>query len=210
MRRKSVTALTIIYLALCVSYGTATGGFIPNSSDNIEIVQTSTDTDTSTYNKLVSSSIDLQSDTSSKPEEKSEKDTSSSESFEISSAPESDTEAEIESEEEVHLSEPEESSEEEELPEETEPEIEVIEEDWEASVEQYVVEEQEEQAEDSEEYIEEQTEQELNVPTLEEFLQNLRCSGCRHNCSLLSPRCMNGARKAASAESEYYQMYSQQ
>ena len=44
-------------------------------------------------------------------------------------------------------------------------------------------------------------------PTLEDFLRGLRCSGCRHNCSLLSPRCMNGARKASQAESQYNEMY---
>ena len=67
----------------------------------------------------------------------------------------------------------------------------------------------EEQTETSrqEEYYEEQIEPEPEVPTLEEYLQKLRCSGCRHNCSLLSPRCMNGARKASQAESEYYSMY---
>lgn len=44
-------------------------------------------------------------------------------------------------------------------------------------------------------------------PSLEEFLKSLRCSGCRHNCTLFSPRCMNGARKASQAENQYYQMY---
>ena len=83
----------------------------------------------------------------------------------------------------------------------------MIEEDRESPAEQYVEEEQEESSED--EYIEEQIEPEPDVPTLEDYLRNLRCSGCRHNCSLLSPRCMNGARKASNAESEYYQMYGQ-
>ena len=53
---------------------------------------------------------------------------------------------------------------------------------------------------DGEEYAEEK-------PSLEEFLKNLRCSGCRHNCTLFSPRCMNGARKASQAQSQYYEMY---
>ena len=53
---------------------------------------------------------------------------------------------------------------------------------------------------DGEEYAEEK-------PSLEEFLKSLRCSGCRHNCTLFSPRCMNGARKASQAQSQYYEMY---
>ncbi len=64
------------------------------------------------------------------------------------------------------------------------------------------VQQSEEQIEedDGEEYAEEK-------PSLEEFLKSLRCSGCRHNCTLFSPRCMNGARKASQAESQYYQTY---
>lgn len=61
----------------------------------------------------------------------------------------------------------------------------------------------------SEEQIEEESEDEIieDKPSLEEFLRGLRCSGCRHNCTLFSPRCMNGARKASRAESQYYEMY---
>ncbi len=55
--------------------------------------------------------------------------------------------------------------------------------------------------------IEPETEPAQDIPSLEEFLKNLRCSGCRHNCSLFSPRCMNGARKASQAQSEYHEMY---
>ena len=66
----------------------------------------------------------------------------------------------------------------------------------------------EEQTEEPEELCAEaQIEPVQNIPTLEEFLKNLRCSGCRHNCFLSSPRCMNGARKASQAESEYHEMY---
>ena len=46
-----------------------------------------------------------------------------------------------------------------------------------------------------------------DVPSLDEYLSKLRCGGCRRNCSLASPRCMNGRRKASSAESEYYSLY---
>lgn len=46
-----------------------------------------------------------------------------------------------------------------------------------------------------------------DVPSLDEYLKKLHCSGCRRNCSLASPGCMNGRRKASSAESEYYSIY---
>ncbi len=60
-----------------------------------------------------------------------------------------------------------------------------------------------------EEQTEEESEDETveDKPSLEEFLRGLRCSGCRHNCTLFSPRCMNGARKASQAESQYNEMY---
>ena len=45
------------------------------------------------------------------------------------------------------------------------------------------------------------------VPSLEEYLSGLRCGGCGRGCSLLNPRCMRGARKQSSAESEYYNIY---
>ena len=44
-------------------------------------------------------------------------------------------------------------------------------------------------------------------PTLEQFLSLLRCGGCRHNCSLLSPRCMKGRSKAQEATVEYQTTY---
>jgi len=46
-----------------------------------------------------------------------------------------------------------------------------------------------------------------NAPTLQQFLSMMRCSGCRHNCSLLSPRCMKGRSKAQNAVSQYQQTY---
>ena len=48
-----------------------------------------------------------------------------------------------------------------------------------------------------------------SVPTLEDYLRKLRCGGCGHNCSLLNPRCMRGARKESQAETEYYELYGQ-
>ena len=46
-----------------------------------------------------------------------------------------------------------------------------------------------------------------DVPTLSEFLSMMICGGCRHNCSLVSPRCMKGRSKAESATEEYYAIY---
>ena len=46
-----------------------------------------------------------------------------------------------------------------------------------------------------------------DVPTLSEYLSLLICGGCRHNCSLVSPRCMKGRSKAESATEEYYAIY---
>ncbi|MBC3803303.1 hypothetical protein GH808_02440 [Acetobacterium fimetarium] len=46
------------------------------------------------------------------------------------------------------------------------------------------------------------------VPTLNEFLSQLRCGGCGKNCSLASPRCATGSRKAQQAEAQYDATYS--
>ena len=46
------------------------------------------------------------------------------------------------------------------------------------------------------------------VPTLNEFLSQLRCGGCGKNCSLASPRCATGSRKAQQAEAQYVATYS--
>ena len=46
-----------------------------------------------------------------------------------------------------------------------------------------------------------------DVPSLTEFLSTMICGGCRHNCSLVSPRCMKGRSKAESATVEYYETY---
>lgn len=44
-------------------------------------------------------------------------------------------------------------------------------------------------------------------PTLAQYLSTLRCGGCRHDCCLISPRCMKGRSKAQSATLEYRQTY---
>lgn len=52
------------------------------------------------------------------------------------------------------------------------------------------------------------TELEPDVPSLSEFMSQLRCGGCGKNCSLLNPRCGVGNQKAQQAEAEYYATYS--
>lgn len=46
-----------------------------------------------------------------------------------------------------------------------------------------------------------------NPPTLNEFLSAFRCGGCRHNCSLLNPRCMKGRTKKQNATIQYQETY---
>ena len=46
-----------------------------------------------------------------------------------------------------------------------------------------------------------------DVPSLSQFLSTMICGGCRHNCPLISPRCMKGRTKAESATVEYYETY---
>ena len=46
-----------------------------------------------------------------------------------------------------------------------------------------------------------------NPPSLNEFLSAFRCGGCRHNCSLLNPRCMKGRTKKQNATIQYQETY---
>lgn len=52
------------------------------------------------------------------------------------------------------------------------------------------------------------TEPEPDIPSLSDFLAQLRCGGCGKNCSLLNPRCGVGNQKAQQAEAEYVANYS--
>ena len=52
-----------------------------------------------------------------------------------------------------------------------------------------------------------QTETGGDPPTLAQFLSAFRCGGCRHNCCLLSPRCMKGRTKMQNATAQYQQTY---
>lgn len=45
------------------------------------------------------------------------------------------------------------------------------------------------------------------IPTLEEYLQDLRCTGCGRQCSLISPNCKKGRMQAERAAEEYASMY---
>lgn len=47
-----------------------------------------------------------------------------------------------------------------------------------------------------------------DIPTLEEYLGNLHCTGCHRNCSLLNPRCGKGRAQADQAQEKYSQIYS--
>lgn len=46
------------------------------------------------------------------------------------------------------------------------------------------------------------------VPTLEEYLSGLICTGCGKRCPLIAPRCRKGDAQAIQAEQEYNQIYS--
>ena len=60
---------------------------------------------------------------------------------------------------------------------------------------------------ENEENSDQQQSSDGDPPTLSQFLSALRCGGCRHNCSLLSPRCMRGRSKQQAATVEYTQTY---
>lgn len=45
------------------------------------------------------------------------------------------------------------------------------------------------------------------IPTLEEYLQGLRCTGCGRQCSLISPNCKKGRMQAERAADKYASMY---
>lgn len=194
MRKKSITAFIGVYIALCVAYGvygrmTAVPMNI-TETDNTEIVQTATET---TMPISTDSTESIQSE---------EKATLNIE--ENSVATENNSTSVVQTQEKnTNI-----------IPTEiitetvTSPQV-ITEVQTEEPYVEVQIEEPTEKQEElyAEVQIEPQTEPVQNIPTLEEFLKNLRCSGCRHNCSLFSPRCMNGARKASRAESEYHEMY---
>ena len=186
MRKKSITAFLCVYAALCISYCVASSAIVPDNDDLIAVTE-SIQTEEASSEK---------SSLSSKKETSSE--SSNTESSDISSGNDitvPDTEKSSDSY--TALPEPEENNE---TPLQDNTETEDSIDPPEEIIQEY------DDGQQYEEEIEEESEDEIveEKPTLEEFLRGLRCSGCRHNCTLLSPRCMNGARKASQAESQYY------
>ena len=192
MRKKSITAFIGVYIALCIAYGVkGRMTAIPmdiTETDNTEIVQRATET-----------TVAFPTDGTAEKVQSEEKTTlnigQNSVATEISTFV-------AQKEENTNIPT--------EIITETATVLQVTTEiPTENSYVGVKIEEQTEEQEElcAEAQIEPETEPVQNIPTLEEFLKNLRCSGCRHNCFLFSPRCMNGARKASQAESEYHEMY---
>lgn len=206
MRKKSITLLVCVYAALCISYTVVSSAMVPDSDD---MIQTVSQDSTSTIAQ--SSSSDNSSGTAK--EKSSVADTESSKAVDSNSAYDNndieneviettdnsdyeneDGTADIESYGEEDIS----------------SDYGAEEQDADSGIANEIPEqitESYDSDEDSQEQIEEEDEYAQDKPTLEDYLRGLRCSGCRHNCSLLSPRCMNGARKASQAESAYYEAY---
>ncbi|MBQ1388199.1 MAG: hypothetical protein IIY78_01060 [Clostridia bacterium] len=233
MRRKSIITFIGIYIALCITYGFISSKVTPQVAEaentsqatvsveektssafesDIDTVKSEsdekTDIDKNTNNSSNANSVvdkynDNNSDTDmniDKYTNNNDTDTSTDVGIDITVNIETDSETndyndydEIEPEEDINIFDNNENE---------------INADIEENTSIEYNEQLEETEQDSDEQIESEQEPEPEIPTLEEFLKNLRCSGCRHNCSLLSPRCMNGARKASQAGSEYYSMYS--
>lgn len=55
--------------------------------------------------------------------------------------------------------------------------------------------------------LESKAESAEEIPTLEEYLQGLQCTGCGRQCSLSSPNCKKGRMQAERAAEEYAGMY---
>ena len=69
MRKKSITSLIIVYIALCVSYGALSSRFIPTSSGAEEYVQSTVS------NISAESDVSLEKETSSGERKSTDKDT---------------------------------------------------------------------------------------------------------------------------------------
>ena len=185
MRKKSITVFLCVYAALCISYCAASSAIVPDNDDLIAVTE-SIQTEEASSEK---SSLSSKKETSSESSNTESSDISSGNNITV-------PDAEKRGESNTALPEPEENNE---VTIQDNIETEDCIEPPEEIIQQY---------DDGQQYeeIEEESEDEIveEKPTLEEFLRGLRCSGCRHNCTLLSPRCMNGAKKASQAESQYY------
>lgn len=184
MRKKSITLLIGVYAALCISYTVAGSAMV---SENSDIIQTVSQESSDTVSQ--SSSSNKSSGTVKEKSSVSETESSSSVSKNKSNtvSDKKDAEPEVTEKSDNSISESKNNFS-----------------DTESQNNDVI--EPSDSEEESQEQISEDEYQE-NKPSLTEYLSGLRCSGCRHNCSLLSPRCMNGARKASQAESQYYSIY---
>ena len=213
MRKKSITSLICVYAALCISYTVVSSAMMPESDDSFLYVKQESAETTVQSSLTDKSSGSVKNNSSAKTESSSqvsENEVSNAFGSNIVSEenePESKTtempdiiEYENKAENDSSLYN-EEVSDYDYSPEEPETSI-----YYEPDIPEAVI-SQDDGEEDSSEQISSEDEYQEEKPTLAEFLSGLRCSGCRHNCSLLSPRCMNGSRKASQAESTYYQTY---
>ena len=191
MRKKSITAFLCVYAALCISYCAASSAMVPADKDIIAESESVRTEETSSEKSSLSSRVQNSSESSNteSPEISDEGDISAADMEESSESADDTVLSEPEENNEVTIQDSTVTEDSTELPEEI--------------IQEY------DNGQQYEEEIEEESEDEIveEKPSLEEFLRGLRCSGCRHNCSLLSPRCMNGARKASQAESQYNEMY---
>ena len=197
MRKKSITAFLCVYAALCISYFVVSSGMAPDDTVVSDQVSTKVSQSVQTSVSEPKASAASSAENSSSANEAAADETTVSSSSAGESAADETT---------VSSSSAGEASFPEKYAQESSGYASDVFEEAHSGSEQEIIQESgggeqyEGSIEDEDESIEEK-------PTLEEFLRGLRCSGCRHNCTLFSPRCMNGARKASQAESQYYQLY---
>ena len=197
MRKKSITAFLCVYAALCISYFVVSSGMAPDDTVVSDQVSTKASQSVQTSVSEPKASAASSAENSSSANEAAADETTVSSSSAGESAADETT---------VSSSSAGEASFPEKYAQESSGYASDVFEEAHSGSEQEIIQE----SGDGEQYegsIEDEDESIEEKPTLEEFLRGLRCSGCRHNCTLCSPRCMNGARKASQAESQYYQLY---
>ena len=195
MRKKSITAFLCVYAALCISYFVVSSGMAPDDTVVSDQVSTKVSQSVQTSVSEPKASAASSAENSSFANEAAADETTVSSSSAGESAADETT---------VSSSSADEASFPEKYAQESSGYASDVFEEAHSGSEQEIIQE----SGDGEQYegsIEDESIEEK--PTLEEFLRGLRCSGCRHNCTLFSPRCMNGARKASQAESQYYRLY---
>ena len=210
MRKKSITAFLCVYAALCISYFVVSSGMAPDDTVVSDQVSTKASQSVQTSVSEPKASAASSAENSSFANEAAADETTVSSSSAGESAADETTVSSSSADEAaadettVSSSSADEASFPEKYAQESSGYASDVFEEAHSGSEQEIIQE----SGDGEQYegsIEDESIEEK--PTLEEFLRGLRCSGCRHNCTLFSPRCMNGARKASQAESQYYQLY---